>query len=49
MEDAQGRLYAIVMTTDGEAFDAQVIDEAGNVYIDLKEYRTIALPGAVNF
>jgi Mn-containing catalase len=49
MEDAHSRLYAIVTTADGESFDAQVIDEAGNVYVDLRDYRTVALPGEVNF
>jgi len=49
MEETQGRLYAIVTTHDGEAFDAQVVDDAGHVYVDLKEYRTVALPGEVNF
>ncbi len=48
-EEAQGRLYAAVTTPDGEAFDAHVIDEAGNVYVELKGYRTVALPGEVNF
>jgi malonyl CoA-acyl carrier protein transacylase/NAD(P)-dependent dehydrogenase (short-subunit alcohol dehydrogenase family) len=48
-EEAQGRLYAIVTTKDGESFDAQVIDEARNVYVDLIGYRAAALPGEVNF
>jgi hypothetical protein len=49
-ETAAGqRLYALVTTADGgAAFDAQVVDEAGNVYIDLKGYRTVQLPGSVN-
>jgi hypothetical protein len=49
MEDAPGRLYAIVTTPDGESFDAQVIDETGNVYVAVKSYRTVALPGNVSF
>jgi hypothetical protein len=49
MEEAQGRLYAVVTTNDGEAFDAQVIDDAGNLFVELKDYRTVALPGEVNF
>jgi hypothetical protein len=36
-------------TSDREAFDAQVIDEAGSVYVDVKSYRTVALPGKVSF
>jgi hypothetical protein len=31
----------------GTAFDAQVLDEAGNVYVDLHGYRTVRLPGNV--
>jgi hypothetical protein len=30
-------------------FDAQVIDEAGNVYVDLQGYGTVTLPGEVSF
>ena len=48
-EAAPGRLYARVTTIDGAVFDAQVIDEAGEVYVDLKGYRTVTLPGEVSF
>jgi hypothetical protein len=48
-EDAQGRLYAVVTTQDGEAFDAQVVDEQGNVYVEVRGYRTVTLPGQVAF
>jgi hypothetical protein len=49
-EQADGaRLYALVTPVDGgAAFDAQVIDDAGNVYVDLHGYRTVQLPGSVN-
>ncbi|NUM43180.1 MAG: SDR family NAD(P)-dependent oxidoreductase [Anaerolineales bacterium] len=30
-----------------ERFNAQVVDEAGTVYVDLKGYRTVVLPGSV--
>ncbi|MCA9928732.1 MAG: polyketide synthase dehydratase domain-containing protein, partial [Anaerolineales bacterium] len=44
-EAAGSRLYALLQTTDdGETFDAQVVDEAGNVFVDLKGYRTISRP-----
>jgi hypothetical protein len=48
-ETAVGRrLYALVTAADGgAAFDAQVVDQAGNVYVDLKGYRTVELPGSV--
>ena len=48
-EQADGaRLYAVVAAVEGGAsFDAQVVDEAGNVYVDLKGYRTVRLPGSV--
>ena len=49
-EQAAGsRLYALVTPVDGgAAFDAQVLDDAGNVYVDLHGYRTVQLPGSVN-
>jgi len=43
------RLYALVTTPDGgERFDARVVDANGEVYIDLKGYRTVDLPGSVS-
>ena len=49
-EEAQGqRLYALVEAVDGgDAYHAQVVDEAGRVYVDLKGYRTVDLPGSVS-
>ncbi|MBW7958150.1 MAG: SDR family NAD(P)-dependent oxidoreductase, partial [Candidatus Promineofilum sp.] len=49
--EANGRrLYALVNALDGgEAYQALVVDEAGEVYVDLKGYRTVALPGQVSF
>ena len=39
----------VVATVDGGAsFDAQVIDEDGTVYVELKGYRTVQLPGTVS-
>jgi NAD(P)-dependent dehydrogenase (short-subunit alcohol dehydrogenase family) len=48
-EHAEGaRLYALVTAVDGGAsFDAQVIDEAGNLYVDLKGYRTVQIPRSI--
>ncbi|NOK88154.1 MAG: Malonyl CoA-acyl carrier protein transacylase [Chloroflexi bacterium AL-N15] len=48
-ESAEGRrLYAIVTAVnDGTSFDAQVVDEAGNVYVDMRGYLTVQLPGNV--
>ncbi|MCA9981983.1 MAG: polyketide synthase dehydratase domain-containing protein, partial [Anaerolineales bacterium] len=43
-------LYAqVTANREGDAlsFDAQVVDEAGKVYVVLTGYRTIALPGEV--
>jgi hypothetical protein len=50
-EDAGGlRLYARVeAVNDGESFNAQVTDEAGNVYVQINGYRTVPLPGNVTF
>ncbi|MBP8950588.1 MAG: SDR family NAD(P)-dependent oxidoreductase, partial [Candidatus Promineofilum sp.] len=49
-EEAAGRrLYALVEAVDGgESYNAQVVDEAGNVYVDLTGYRTVDLPGSVS-
>ena len=46
-EDANGkRLYALVTAVDdGAAYDAQVVDEAGNVYVNVKGYLTVQMPG----
>jgi len=41
-------LYAVVTpVADGSAFDAQVRDAAGLVYVALRGYHTVALPGRV--
>jgi len=46
---AEGRLYAVV-TPDPEqgSFDADVVDIAGNLYVRLRGYRTVALPNDVD-
>lgn len=45
-EAAGRRLYGIVQTADnGENFDCQVVDEAGNLFVELKGYRTVGRPG----
>ena len=46
-ELAEGPLYAVV-TPDHESFDADVVDTAGNVYVHLSGYRTVALFNGVN-
>ena len=46
--DGHGRVYARVRPSDdGAGFDAQVVDDSGHVYVDMKGYRTVALPGEV--
>ena len=46
-EEAEGRrLYGVVQTNDnGDTFDGQVLDEAGNLFMALKGYRTVGRPG----
>lgn len=46
-EEARGkRLFALVKAVDdGAAYDAQVVDESGNVFVDLKGYLTVQMPG----
>jgi hypothetical protein len=43
---AGGRLYAEVWVNGSpDEYDARVVDEQGEVYVELQGYRTIALPG----
>jgi hypothetical protein len=45
----EGRLHAVVTPRDdGKSFDAYVTDEAGNLYVTLRGYRTAELPGDVD-
>jgi hypothetical protein len=48
-EEANGqRLYALVEAIDGgDTYNATVVDDTGNVYVELKGYRTVDLPGQV--
>ena len=39
-------LFAVV-TQNGEGFDADVVDESGNVYLQLIGYQTVEIPGMV--
>jgi hypothetical protein len=46
---AEGPLYAIVTPDEQqESFDAEVIDTAGNRYLQVSGYRTVALPNSVD-
>jgi Polyketide synthase dehydratase len=46
---ANARLYAVVTPDQThEAFDAQVVDEAGTQYVHLRGYRTVATPNVVS-
>ncbi len=46
---AEGPLYAMVSPDpDHNSFDADVVDTAGNVYIELRGYRTVALFNGVD-
>jgi hypothetical protein len=48
-EAAETRIYAVVTPDPGRSsFDAEVVDATGNRYLQLKGYRTVAVPGAVN-
>jgi hypothetical protein len=43
-----GRLWAVVdAIDDGASFNAQVVDDDGAVYLTLRGYRTVTLPGKV--
>jgi hypothetical protein len=50
-EDARGeRLFAVVKPVGAEtpAYDAEVVDADGNVYVEVTGYTTVDLPGAVD-
>jgi NAD(P)-dependent dehydrogenase (short-subunit alcohol dehydrogenase family) len=48
-ENAEGNLYAVVTPhPETETFDAEVVDQAGNHYLYLSGYRTVALPNRVD-
>jgi len=48
-DPAEGRLFAVI-TPDAQrgSFDAEVLDEAGNRYVQINGYRTAAISSAVN-
>jgi hypothetical protein len=45
--EAKGRVVAAVTPHGDESFDAQVIDEGGDIMMTVHGYRTVALPDAV--
>ena len=49
VELAEGPLYAVV-TSDakGDSFEAEVLDRAGNRYLQLRGYQMVAHPDAVD-
>ena len=45
-EAAGRRLYTLCTTeNNGETFNARVVDEAGNLFVELKNYLTVSRPG----
>ncbi|WP_129670555.1 type I polyketide synthase [Candidatus Chloroploca sp. Khr17] len=48
-EAGDAQIYAIVTPVEnGTSFDARVVDDLGNVYLDLHGYRTARLPGTAH-
>jgi hypothetical protein len=48
-DGVEGPLYAVVTPhPDSGTFDAEVVDGAGNCYVQVSGYRTVALPGGVD-
>ncbi|MGB2633227.1 MAG: SDR family NAD(P)-dependent oxidoreductase [Candidatus Acidiferrum sp.] len=46
---AEGDLYALIVPNpDQGSFDADVVDAAGNPYVQMRGYRTVALPNTVD-
>jgi hypothetical protein len=46
--EAVGRLTAVVSPNDEGVFSAEVIDEAGNVLVEMAGYETVEIPGMVD-
>lgn len=47
-EAPEGGLYAVVSPDANGGFDAEVVDKAGNLFLQLSGYRTVALPNRVD-
>jgi len=48
-DDTAGGLYAVVTPNlEQESFDAEILDAKGNQFVQLRGYRTIALPSSVD-
>jgi hypothetical protein len=48
-ESAKGQLYSVVTAhPDQGSFDAEVVDEAGTLYLKVSGYKTVALPETVD-
>jgi len=48
-KSAEGRLYAVVTPHPEQGtFDAEVVDEAGNCYVRVSGYRTVAVPDGLD-
>ena len=46
---AEGRLYSVVTPNQAQgSFDAEVVDAAGNRYVKLSGYRTVAVPNSID-
>ncbi len=46
---AEGRLYSVVTPNQAHgSFDAEVVDAAGNRYVKLSGYRTVAVPNSID-
>ena len=46
-DQVDGTLLAVVTRNSAGGFDAEVLDTAGNCYVDVRDYRTVAVPNAV--
>jgi NAD(P)-dependent dehydrogenase (short-subunit alcohol dehydrogenase family) len=48
-DEAEGQLFAVVIPNlRAGSFDAEVVDENGNRYLQVSGYRTVAVPGVVD-
>jgi hypothetical protein len=48
-DPVDNKLYAVVTPCgDGTCFDAQVVDSEGKVYLQLTDYRTVAIPNGID-
>jgi hypothetical protein len=48
-ESSKSRLYAVVIPNPEQgSFNAQIVDPKGNLYLQVSDYRTVAVPDGID-